>query len=135
MLLAGVEVDVTKIPFNVKAGALEKARKCHQYALFFNKMSPGWILIAPLFAIMSAVLTAYIRSITPGIGDKAPPQPASSDVEATVIPEIMAASTSTPTDSEVHPQVGDEPPPYQPPAIEIACGHVIAVLGLLTAAK
>jgi hypothetical protein len=74
-----------------------------------------WILFGPLFfAILSSLLTGWIRSITPGLdaGTKANvdvTRPiASNDVEATAIPD----SGNSDPDAE-------DPPPYQPPAQEV----------------
>ncbi|KUJ17257.1 uncharacterized protein LY89DRAFT_717999 [Mollisia scopiformis] len=119
-------ISVTNNPFHDKAATWEKAHKCHQYALFFHGISSGWIFIVPsFFAILSAVFTGYIRSVTPGVGDQTPPKPPSTDldaedVEATSVPDLSGAGaeTSLATDQGTFSEESDEPPPYQGPATQ-----------------
>lgn len=104
------------MPTHKATEKLWNAQNCHQYASFFHNLPglyPFWLML--LLHIVIVILTAILRSITPGLGGKAATvAPASSDVEVTAIPntqtDVVAEESSA----------ADEPPPYQPPATETA---------------
>jgi len=94
----------------------QNSESCRQYASFFGQISDGLpVLLFFILHILTAILTAWLRSVTPGVGDAKPAAvptttPATGDVEATAIPSTVEAAADGPA--------ADEPPPYQPPSTE-----------------
>ena len=122
---AGIRVNITIEDVGILMAAQSKLPKqhphdtqmCLSHALFLHSLPDGLLFLVPFFfAIISALLTQFLRVVTPGvvkpkIATPATPAVAAGGDAGSTIPDAAIPAA----DVEAGQVGGEDPPPYAPP--------------------